>query len=121
MVCCDGHNRRTGPVSCQKSDADILTDQFSNASNPLRKYFRDVDVFILDRGFRDSIFLLEILNYSVHYPLSVQQGEYQLSTENANESRKVTLCRWVVEVVNGRFKRDFKLLHRNILIGSQNI
>lgn len=90
----------------------ILTDQFSDASHPLRQYFRDGDVFILDRGFRDSISLLESLNYSVHYPLSVQQGEYQLSTENANESRKVTLCRWVEEVVNGRFKRDFKLLRQ---------
>lgn len=24
----------------------------------------------------------------------------------------VTMCRWVVEVVNGRFKRDFKLLRQ---------
>lgn len=30
-------------------------------------------------------------------------------------SRCVTLCRWVVEVVNGRFKRDFKLFCQEYL------
>ena len=78
----------------------------------MRQYFRNGDVMILDRGFRDSISLLRSLNYSVHYPLSLEPGEHQLSTQSANESRKVTLCRWVVEVVNGRFKRDFKLLRQ---------
>ncbi|KAF9409278.1 hypothetical protein HW555_011313, partial [Spodoptera exigua] len=33
----------------------------------------------------------------------------QLSTLDANRSRCVTINRWVVEAVNGRFKRDFKI------------
>lgn len=44
--------------------------------------------------------------------MSLKQGEFQLSTVKANEWRKVTLCRWVVDVVNGRFKKDFKLLRQ---------
>lgn len=113
IVCCDGHILDVlGPYPATKSDADIIKHEFSNESFPLREYFREGDIFLLDRGFRDSIPLLQNLNYSVHYPLSVEQGETQMSTINANESRKVTLCRWVVEVVNGRFKRDFKLLRQ---------
>lgn len=46
-------------------------------------------------------------------PASLEEGETQLSTSEANKSRAVTICRCVVEVVNGRFKRDFKLLRPN--------
>lgn len=113
VVCCDGYILDVmGPYPATKSDADILKEEFSEPSKPMRQYLREGDVIILDRGFRDCIPLLENLDYSVHYPLSLEQGEFQLSTEKANESRKVTLCRWVVEVVNGRFKRDFKLLRQ---------
>ncbi|RVE47928.1 hypothetical protein evm_007442 [Chilo suppressalis] len=113
IVCCDGYIIDVlGPYAATKSDADILKDEFRDPLQPLRQYFKEGDIFILDRGFRDSISLLQNLNYSVHYPLSLEPGEHQMSTQNANESRKVTLCRWVVEVVNGRFKRDFKLLRQ---------
>ncbi|KOB74803.1 Uncharacterized protein OBRU01_07132, partial [Operophtera brumata] len=32
----------------------------------------------------------------------------QLTTMQGNKSRMCTICRWPVEVVNGRFKRDFR-------------
>lgn len=98
-----------GPYAATKTDADILEDEFHDSSKPPRQYFRNGDVIILDRGFRNSIPLLQGLNYSVHYPLA-ESYDHQLTTENANVSRKVTQCRWVVNVVNGYFKRDFKLL-----------
>ncbi|CAK1598067.1 unnamed protein product [Parnassius mnemosyne] len=113
IVCCNGYIIDVlGQFAATKSDADIVKDQFRDPSQPLWQYFREGDVFILDRGFRDCISLLENLNYAVHFPLSLQPSEFQMSTQNANESRKVSLCRWVVEVVNGRFKRDFKLLRQ---------
>lgn len=62
--------------------------------------------------FRDAIPLLENCNYRVFKPESVDEGASQLTFSQANKSRKVTLCRWVVEVVNGRFKRDFKLFRQ---------
>lgn len=45
-------------------------------------------------------------------PESKQAGESQLSTIEVNKTRCVTLCRWVVKVVNGRFKRDYKLFRQ---------
>lgn len=79
----------------------------------MRTFFRENDVFILDRGFRDVIPCLENCNYKVFKPENLDEGETQLSTLQANKSRCVTLCRWVVEVVNGRFKRDFKLFRQD--------
>ncbi|KAJ8720688.1 hypothetical protein PYW08_006153 [Mythimna loreyi] len=56
--------------------------------------------------------MLEGLGFKVFKPESLEQGETQLSTISANKTKCVTLCRWVVEVVNGRLKRDFKLLRQ---------
>ena len=69
-------------------------------------------MFILDRGFRDSIRFLEGCGYRPCMPESLSAGEHQLTTAQANRSRCVTICRWVVETVNGHFKRDFKLLRQ---------
>lgn len=43
--------------------------------------------------------------YDAHMPVSKRRGEDQLTTLEANKNRVVTICRLVVEVVNGRFKR----------------
>ncbi|KAF9424317.1 hypothetical protein HW555_000456, partial [Spodoptera exigua] len=56
----------------------------------------------------NDIGLLTSLGFSVHKPETLDVGETQLFTIKANKSRLVTLCRWVIELVNGRFKRDFK-------------
>lgn len=101
-----------GPYPATTSDADIIRNEFSNENGPYRHFFQSGDIFILDRGFRDSISLLERCNYSVHVPLSLQPGETQLSTINANKSRIVTMCRWVVETTNGIFKKSFKLFRQ---------
>ena len=36
-----------------------------------------------------------------------------MPTLRTNKSRLVTMCRWVVEVVNDRFKRDYKLMRND--------
>ncbi|RVE45123.1 hypothetical protein evm_010232 [Chilo suppressalis] len=92
-----------------KSDADIVKEEF-HETKPMRQYFREGDVMILDRGFRDSIPFLERLRYSVHYPLSLESGEHQLSTEHANESRKVTLSR-----LGGGSVKDLKKKRDNLM------
>lgn len=66
--------------------------------------FRQNDVFILDRGFRDAVPFLENLGYKIFKQKTLEAGEIQLPTIKANKSRCVTLCRWVVEVVNGRLR-----------------
>ncbi|RVE41952.1 hypothetical protein evm_013392 [Chilo suppressalis] len=113
IVSCDGHIIDViGPFAATKTDADIMTEIFQAEDSPYRQLFQPNDVFILDRGFRDAIPLLERLGYQIHKPESLISGQTQLSSEQANKSRKVTLCRWVVEVINGRFKRDFKLFRQ---------
>lgn len=101
-----------GPFAATQTDADIMTDLFQAEEDPYRQLFRQNDVFILDRGFRDAIPLLERSGFQIKKPESLDPGQTQLTTLQANNSRKVTLCRWVVEVINGRFKRDFKLFRQ---------
>lgn len=50
---------------------------------------------------------LQVVHLSM--PESVLENEFQLTTIQANRSRFVTMCRWVVEIVNGRIKRDYRL------------
>lgn len=113
IVCTDGHIIDVlGPYSAKTSDAEIMKNEFGNG-RPLQEYFQRGDAFILDRGFRDSLPLLHQCGYRTYVPASLEEGQTQLSTSEANKSRAVTICRWVIEIVNGRFKRDFKLLRQN--------
>lgn len=98
-----------GPYKVITSDAEIMLSLFNDENSPVRNFFRESDIFILDRGFRDSIPLLKQCGYETHMPASLIQGNNQLTTEQANQSHCVTICRWPVEVVNGHLKRDFKL------------
>lgn len=113
IVATDGHIIDVlGPYAATESDADIMKALFQNENGDYRRFFRASDVFILDRGFRDAVPFLESVGFNIHKPESLEQGETQLPTIKANKSRCVTLCRWVVEVVNGRFKRDFKIFRQ---------
>ncbi|KAJ8710624.1 hypothetical protein PYW08_009139 [Mythimna loreyi] len=107
FVACDGYIVDCyGPYKATTSDADIMSGLFSSENSALRSYFRRNDVFILDRGFRDCIRLLEGCGYRTCMPESLIEGEHRLTTGQANRSRCISICRWVVEAVNGHFKRD---------------
>ena len=55
-------------------------------------------------------------------PETREDGQSQLSTVEANRSHCVTTNRWVVELVNGRFKRDFKIFrHEYFNRGCRNL
>ncbi|KAF9423713.1 hypothetical protein HW555_001039 [Spodoptera exigua] len=113
IVSCDGHIIDVvGPYAATQTDAEIINHLFIDEESQYRQLFQPNDIFILDRGFRDAIPHLQSIGYQIHKPESLDPGETQLNTEQANKTRKVTLCRWVVEVVNGRFKRDFKLFRQ---------
>lgn len=113
IVCSDGYIVEVlGPYAATKTDANIMSNIMNDGENPIHILLHPEDVFILDRGFRDSVGDIEANGYEFHMPPTKNRNETQLTTEQANESRSVTICRWVVEVVNGRFKRDFKLLRQ---------
>lgn len=109
LVVTDGHIIDVfGPYPATQSDSDIMKTLFQNENSELKRYFRPNDFFFLERGFRDSISLLESQGYKVFKPENLEPGETQLSTISANKSRQVTLCRWwVVEVINSRFKNEY--------------
>lgn len=113
IVCCDGYILEVlGPYPATTSDAQILINEFNQQDLPLRNFFNEGDVFILDRGFRDAIPLLGECGYAPKMPASLEEGETQLSTIASNKSRAVTISRWVVEYVNGVFKQSFKLFRQ---------
>lgn len=120
LVSCDGHIIEvSGPHAATSSDAQIMLNIIENENDHddgvFNWFYGEGDVFILDRGFRDAIPTMNSYGYSTKTPETKYPGETQLTTEQANKSRLVTICRWVVEVVNGRFKRDFRLL-RNVYV-----
>lgn len=114
IVCCDGYILDvTGPHAATTSDAVIMKGLINEREdNPFHYFFETNDVFICDRGFRDVIGDMESCGYVARMPISKRRGEDQLTTLEANKNREVTICRWVVEVVNGRFKRDFRLFRQ---------
>lgn len=53
IVCCDGTILHcSGPFKATKNDSSILSDILLDEEHALRHYFRNNDVFILDRGFK---------------------------------------------------------------------
>lgn len=64
--------------------------EFSN-ERPLREYFLQGDAFILDRGFRDSLPLLNQCGYRTYVRASLEDGETQLSTSEPKKSRADTI------------------------------
>lgn len=120
IVCCDGHIIDvSGPHAARTSDAQIMNNILSNETDQgdgvFNWFFREGDILIVDRGFRDATENLRSHGYVVHMPETRHANQTQLTTQQANKSRLITITRWVVEVINGRFKRDFRLL-RNIYI-----
>lgn len=113
IVCSDGYIIDVmGPYPATTSDASIMQLIINNEEHAMHWFLNRGDVFILDRGFRDSIDDIESYQYEAHMPPSKDRNATQLTTEQANQSRLVTICRWVVEAVNGKFKNRFKLLRQ---------
>lgn len=85
-----------------------------NSTEGIAEFVEPNDVFILDRGFRDVIKELNNRGIRTLMPNLLAKGQKQFTTQEANESRKVTLHRWVVEAVNGRLKKLFKFFDHNV-------
>ena len=73
--------------------------------------FQD-DIVVLDRGFRDSVEMLENLGLNVALPPFLNGRRHFTSTE-ANQSRNITKIRWIVEAVNSRLKQ-FKFFSNTV-------
>ena len=95
------------------NDASILKHVLLNNYEDILNWVEDNDIMILDRGFRDSLGVLQALGIDTAMPSFLGRGRQQFDVYNANRSRFITKLRWVVESVNARLKR-FKWFSQTI-------
>jgi hypothetical protein len=100
----------------KNNDASIL-NSILKPGKAFEEFVKPGDCFILDRGFRDSKKVIEDLGIIFQMPKLLKDGKKSFSTNEANDSRIVTMTRWIIEVVNGRLKLKFKFF-RNVIPGS---
>jgi len=77
---------------------------FSRYSDEMNTIYEG-DIALVNKGFRDVVsFLTTNKKLHVYCP-----GLGQLDIIEANTSRFITKCRWIIEQVFGRFKKKFKI------------
>ncbi|XP_069107262.1 uncharacterized protein [Argopecten irradians] len=86
----------------KNNDAGILNHIIRRNFEEINDWLADNDVVIVDRGFRDSVELLQELGIQTEMPIFSKKRQH--TTAESNASRLVTKIRWVVESVNGRLK-----------------
>ncbi|XP_062599343.1 uncharacterized protein LOC134260823 [Saccostrea cucullata] len=94
-----------GPYIAKNNDATILNHVMKTNIEDICNWVREDDIFVIDRGFRDSLDYLEQMGIKAKMPSFMVKGEKQMGTENANTSKLVTKIRWVVESANARIKQ----------------
>ena len=77
-------------ADAKKNDSSILNHSIQSNTEDIKRWIQEEDVFVVDRGFRDSESLLQDLGITVQMPAFLQKGKKQLNTEEANCSRLVT-------------------------------
>ena len=78
-------------------------------------FFKQRDVFVLDRRFKEAIQPMKKLGFQVEIPAFLQKTKdkrMQLSWQEANRSRKVTKVKFAVECVIGKLKSKFRYLDK---------
>lgn len=91
-----------GPYPGNKNDATILNELLNKN---IWQSFESGDVFLIDRGFRDSNELIFGKGFIPKMPEFADSPRSTLTTAQANRSRLVTKNRFIVEVINGRAKQ----------------
>lgn len=87
-----------GPYLAKSNDAAILNHIMKTNKEDVLNWVEENDVFIVDRGFRDSMSYLEELGIKAVMPAFMSKGEKQMSTQDANESRLVTKVKKIIEI-----------------------
>lgn len=98
----------------RNNDAAMLRKEFEDNAAGLRQWLGENAIFVVDRGYRDVLPLLEHLGIETHMPAFLERGQRQLTTEDANDSRLITKCRWIIEARNGHVKSIFKFFNNVI-------
>lgn len=87
----------------KNNDAAILYQHLREGEG-LLKWAHENDILVLDRGFSDSLDMIETVGLKSESPFFLHTGSKQHSTKEANLSCLVTKIRWAIESANGRLK-----------------
>jgi hypothetical protein len=99
-----------GLFEATKNDATILKHIF-DTDQDLLSLIKSGDIFLVDRGFRDCVEDLQNKYFiELKIPSSILDKQKQLETIEANKTRLITKCRWVIEAINRFFKETFRAL-----------
>ena len=74
----------------KNSDANILNHMIRSNAEQMKEWVQEGDIFVVDRGFRDSGEVLNDLGITMEMPTFLPKGATQLQTKDANCSRLVT-------------------------------
>ena len=74
----------------KNNDAKILNHIVATNAEDMKQWVTENDVFVVDRGFRDSSEVLSDLGVKMEMPAFLSKGSKQHSTEESNSSRLVT-------------------------------
>jgi len=83
----------------------------------LANFVNNNDCVIYDRGFRDVVKQSTDAGLQVYMPSLLPNGQKQFTAIEANQSRRVTMVRWLVESANGRLKNVFPFF-KGTIVGS---
>lgn len=101
------------PYLARNNDAMIFRDFMDTSGDDLVELLGDEGVILADRGFRDVAKFLTDMGIKCILPAFLSKNQKAMSVSQANETRKLTKVRWVVESAIGRIKRN--LLLRNTI------
>jgi len=104
LYCADGSN----------NDAAILNNMVTEPAYGFSSFLQSEVCLVVNRGFRDSVALLESFGHEVKMPSLLPRTQKQLTCKEGNESRLCTAVRWVVESANGRLKNVFPFFGHTI-------
>jgi len=117
VVCPDGY--------VLQSEGLYYADGNNNDSKIMQKMLRDEnsilsvlqtrDKILMDRGFRDCEDDLKSMKVDYFMPRFLKKDQPQFTCEEANKTRQVTACRFIVETANARPKNKFKFFDHTIL------
>ena len=108
IICTDGYAARViVPFEGSKSDCPITEECFEEHADKLN-IIQPGDTMIADRGFMRVEKTFTDRGLKFFTPKSKEAGNKQLTTMQANESRRVTHVRFIVEQFYGRLQSKYK-------------
>lgn len=70
-----------GPYIAKNNDATILNHVMKTNIEDICDWVREEDIFVIDRGFRDSLDFLEEMGIQAQMPSFMTKGEKQLKMQ----------------------------------------